>query len=229
MNEDMLKILINQYVEQQMKYVIPENTDTYKTSKKFRKRMKRLFWSEKYFGKQVRLGNVIRKVAIVAMIVGSVVIAGEVSAKIFGFRPWEFVINYLEDSRMEDKTYKKLRSNEGEYEQAKKEVPSYIPEGLKETDRQEEDIFLYVDWVRNEKCGVQYLRTRISNDLSVASDAEYTEKRKVDIAGYVAYFYKKGNERWLDWDDEKYTYQLFAIGLRKPEEELVKMAESIYW
>lgn len=212
-----------------MKYVIPENTDTYKTSKKFRKRMKRLFWSEKYFGKQVRLGNVIRKVAIVAMIVGSVVIAGEVSAKIFGFRPWEFVINYLEDSRMEDKTYKKLRSNEGEYEQAKKEVPSYIPEGLKETDRQEEDIFLYVDWVRNEKCGVQYLRTRISNDLSVASDAEYTEKRKVDIAGYVAYFYKKGNERWLDWDDEKYTYQLFAIGLRKPEEELVKMAESIYW
>ena len=226
MKEDELKELLKQYVEQQMSLVVPEKIEVYETSKKFKKRIKRLFWSEKYFGKQVRLGNAVRKVAILAMLVGSLVIAGEVSAKIFGFSPWEFIMNYLEDSKMEERIYKKPRKNEDR--QVVNKMPTYIPEGYLENVREENDFSVYIDWLKGEDSGIQYGRVDISEDLSISTDAEYNSKRKVEVAGYAAYIYKKGNEMWLDWDDERYNYHIYCVELNNSEEELLKMANSLY-
>ena len=62
----------------------------------------------------------------------------------------------------------------------------------------------------------------------VASDAEYTKKRKCSVAGYVAYFYEKGNEKWLMWEDTKYTYYIASVSLPDSEKELKKVANSLY-
>lgn len=60
----------------------------------FNKKMKRMLWSERYFGRKLHVGYALRKVAAVFLVVASLAVAGTVSAKVFDFRPWEYLPFY---------------------------------------------------------------------------------------------------------------------------------------
>lgn len=69
-------------------------------SKSFQKRMKHMFWSEKYFGTRIQLGYIVRKLAIVAIIIASLFSANQVSAKVFDFDIWNYVRTFLSENKM---------------------------------------------------------------------------------------------------------------------------------
>ncbi len=60
----------------------------------FNKKMKRMLWSERYFGRKIHIGYALRKVAAVFLVIASFAVAGTVSAKVFDFRPWEYLPFY---------------------------------------------------------------------------------------------------------------------------------------
>ena len=60
----------------------------------FNKKMKRMLWSERYFGRKLHIGYALRKVAAVFLVIASFAVAGTVSAKVFDFRPWEYLPFY---------------------------------------------------------------------------------------------------------------------------------------
>ena len=46
--------------------------------------------------------------------------------------------------------------------------------------------------------------------------------------GYQAYYYIKGNEEWIMWDDKEYNYMILLIKKGNYKAELLKMANSLY-
>ena len=50
----------------------------------------------------------------------------------------------------------------------------------------------------------------------------------INRAGILGKLYKKGEEYWLDWSDENYSYDIDSEGVDKPEITVKRMAESIY-
>ncbi|MCR5691658.1 MAG: leucine-rich repeat domain-containing protein, partial [Eubacterium sp.] len=90
MTEQELKELLCRYQDRELDRLdqLEAETEEHEFSQKFHKKMERLFWTEKYFGHQVRLGYMVRKVAAVAAVSVGVLLAGTVSAKVFHFDPW---------------------------------------------------------------------------------------------------------------------------------------------
>ena len=63
--------------------------------------------------------------------------------------------------------------------------------------------------------------------MITSSDAEYQSKESIVIAGYKGFLYKKENEMWIDWDDNKYNHHIASVGI-EDDSELTKMGESLY-
>ena len=60
------------------------------------------------------------------------------------------------------------------------------------------------------------------------TDSEYEQKLKTSVMGYEAYYYIKGNEEWIMWDDKEYNYMILLIKKGNYKAELLKMANSLY-
>lgn len=235
MNDEEIRLLMINYVNRQMELVIPDQMEGYdhEFSTKYKRRIKKLFWSEKYFGCRIGLGYAVRRVAIVAIVALSLVTAGEVSARVFGFRPWEYLTSYIWDVKMEEKSYVKPQEPVGEnqvYKKAVRELPSYIPTMLQmNTEDLDNKETIYADWFSDDgKVAVQYTRTALNGTVTIVTDGEYTKKKSVLVKGYQGYVYTKKEETWLIWDDTDYNYNIFVVGLADAEKELLKMADSLY-
>ncbi len=91
MTESELKEALKKYQEAKLKEIdeMVDQMEEHEFSSRFQRRIKKLFWSERYFGSRITLGLVMRKVAMIAIILTSLVVAGQVSARVFHFHPWE--------------------------------------------------------------------------------------------------------------------------------------------
>lgn len=91
MTESELKEALKKYQEAKLKEIdeMVDQMEEHEFSPRFQRRIKKLFWSERYFGSRITLGLVMRKVAMIAIILTSLVVAGQVSARVFHFHPWE--------------------------------------------------------------------------------------------------------------------------------------------
>lgn len=234
MTDNEIKTILNEYVDAEMSLI---DMDKYKEypflpSDRYKKRMKKMFSVEKYFGKNIRLGYIVRRVAIFVICLVSIAVATEVSARVFGFSPWKYIKSYLSDSKMEQKVYDAPKVEDENYriKKAKHDLPSYIPEGLEKIEEDMTTKFAtYACWSsKDKKKMISFERVKLSKGLVEVSDAEYKKKETCEVGGYVAYYYKKDGENWFDWTDKSYSYTIQLVGYSDAKKELVKIANSIY-
>jgi hypothetical protein len=232
MSEQEIRQYLLKYVQHEMTELHEENMPGYnhQMSARFQKKMKRILWSEKYFGKRLYLGYAVRKLAIVAIVIICLSAGNEVSARVFGFNPWEYIVTYLSENKMENKRYlfpQKEKTDESP--QSVRDVPRNIPENLVETisENNTDAGTIYKQW-SSDNTYLQYYRILLTRNTSISTDAEYNEKEKVTICGYDATLYTKDSEKWIVWNDSKYWYQITVADISNSKELLVKMAEDIY-
>lgn len=231
MTEQQIVAYLHEYITDEMNLLEESEMSDYEHefSNKFRKKIRRMFWSEKYFGNKIHLGYVVRKIAIIVLIVASLFTANQVSAKVFGFDLWKYVVSFLAENKMDERTYtEKITSKQKECVEAKKDVPETIPKEFKEKLRLEDADDLYVEWKYGEQY-LQYDRVKLSEGVSIATDAEYNYKEKITVSGYQCEYCVKGQEAWIMWDDLEYSYQIIATNITDAREVLMKMVEDIYW
>ena len=74
--------------------------------------------SEKYFGSHLRLAYTVRKAAVVVIVILSLAAANQVSAKVFGFNAWKYLLSYDSKDKLEVREYvgqNQDEKNEGEH------------------------------------------------------------------------------------------------------------------
>lgn len=235
MNEQDLKDLLTSYAKEEMALICEEQLSGYDYiySKAYKKRIQRMFWSEKYFGSKLRLGYAVRRIAVVAIIIISLFTANEVSARVFGFNPWKMITSFLSESKMEIRTYQGLVE---QYEDAddvsvatiQKDIPTKIPLDFKQKFYEPDANGLYVEWCKDDAEYLQYTREKLSDDAKIAMDGEYESKKRVEVAGFGGECYMKDDEMWLCWDDTTFHHIIIATGIENPKDILHAMAESLY-
>ena len=229
MNDLDIKKYLTGYIDEEMQLLQEENMDGYENefSTKFDKRIKKVLWSEKYFGKNLRVGYFVRKVAIIFIVLASLFTVGEVSAKVFGFNPWEYVCSFWQDSKMDVRTYKKEKDVNKINLKDRKDIPVMNVKGLKMVTKEKDEHSLYVEWNGGNRY-IQYTRDNITKNTVIAIDGENDSKQKLEINGYEGYYLIKGNEETIVWDDEEYNHMLIATNLKNAKKELLDMANDIY-
>ncbi len=231
MNDQKIRELLTSYAEEEMSLVHEENMPGYDHifSDSYKKRIGRMFRSERYSGSKFHFGYKVRRIAVVAIIILSLFTANEVSARVFGFHPWKFVMSFLGDSNMDVKKYKEQtnRMDHTESDVIKRDVPNQIPDGFEEISIKQDEVNLYAEWGA-EKQYLQYSRTKLSAEMDIAADGEYQSREKMGIKSFEGDYYVKGNETWLVWDDTCYNHMIMATDVENSKEILMKMAESLY-
>lgn len=236
MSDEELKRFLCSYAEAEMSLIDAEKYQKFDadTSEKYKKKIKKLISTEKYFGKHIYIGYALRWVAIITLCILSLAGVNQVSAKVFGFNPWKYIVSYISDVRMEQKTYTHKedvsKTGDKQIHRAKRDVPNYVPIGLVEVQSEKEgNDFVFVMWQgKDEEHIVHYGRNKVVEGMASTADAEYEKKEKCVVAGYETYFYQKDKESWIEWTDKDYLYQIFMKNMNNPKKELLKMSESIY-
>lgn len=231
MDDNEIKKLLDAYVNAEMSLIDMNDYDvnTYTVSTKYKKKIKKLFSVEKYFGSKLYLGYTVRRIAIVVIIILSLLTANEVSARIFGFHPWKFVTSFLSDSKMDVKTYTGKTSDisRTEFATIKRDVPLQIPDRFEQVTFENDKAGLYVEWNNGDEY-LQYSRHTLSSNITIAVDGEYQSKEKITIADFAGDFCVKNDETWIIWDDEQYNHMIIATSVENSKELLLDMAESLY-
>ncbi len=230
MTEKQMIAYLHAYITDEMQLLDAKEMAEYEHefSKSFSKKMKRMFCSEKYFGSKHRLGYMVRRIAVVILVGACLFSANQVSAKVFGFDVWKYVVSFLAENKMEERTYTEQRvSVQNECLEAQKDVPETVPTYLIETVYTEDANGMYVEW-NHEDQYLQYDRTVLLEGLSIATDAEYDSKEIITVSGYRCEYCVKGEETWIIWDDSKYRYQIIATNIKNAKDVLIEMAEDIY-
>ena len=235
MSEDRIGDLFRQYVEAEMGLIGPDYEKAHPPySRSYQKRIKRLFQAEKYFGGNVRLYRIARRVAIFLLAFLSLFAAGEVSARVFGFNPWKYLTTYLSDSQMIQRNYTERNQEveENVIPVPVSDIPTFVPEGYEKTEEDVGKESITVVWEKvddkTNNSGIMYGRDKISENMGSTQDAEFNSSKIVQINGIEGTLYEKDNDYWLIWDDLDYSYLIAAMGTESPEITLIHMAESIY-
>lgn len=227
MDERKLREQLELYQNMCMDALNPKKMTGYnhKYSKKFSRKMKKLLWSRKHFGNDIRLGYIVRRVAIFVATLLSLLAANEVSARLFGFDAWKTIRSMVDGGKGVQIEYKKIKSEE-ELAKPKHKEPTYVPEGFAEIERDETTSFFGINWKKSENELLRYSRDRLAEGDLTVYDAEYDKKKKASVADFNASVIYDNGEIRLIWCDESYEYMIDCYQVA--EEELFKMAESIY-
>ncbi len=233
MNDRELKNMLVSYVGEEMALIREKELPGYDHvySRPYQKRIRRMFWSEKYFGSRIFVGYAVRRIVVFAIIIISLFVANEVSAKVFGFDPWKYVTSFLNDSKMDKKMYTGFVGEDGASEGAvtvvARDVPTALPEGFEQTAFKQDEEHLYAEWQKEDRY-LLYNREKLSVGMSMAIDGEYESKESITVHGFVGDYCIKGDEAWIVWDDATYNHAILATGVENPKEILGRMAESLY-
>lgn len=235
MNEESIKRFLTTCVYQEMNSFHPSQEEDYnhEFSKKFKKRWKRLNWSEKYFGSHLRLAYTVRKAAAVVIVILSLAAANQVSAKVFGFNAWKYLLSYDSKDKLEVREYVGQNQDEKMKESLPEVIhkkPTFVPKGFwyYSHDELSSGNALYDEWRDGKENTLQYSRGKVREGDQIYTDSEYEQKLKTSVMGYEAYYYIKGNEEWIMWDDKEYNYMILLIKKGNYKAELLKMANSLY-
>lgn len=229
MEQEYLSKILGAFAESRMNTLYSEdkyNQAQRQFTKHYEKKIKRLIANEKYFGTHIRLANGMRRVAVLAVTVISLIAANTVSAKVFGFNPWEMIKKSLGD--MYEIRYEKPKKETPPIEIGERihDIPAYVPDGFARIQyEKEENVGILAEWKRGEQ-DIGYMGVLIQEDMRTSIDAEYENEKHVTIAGYDAVLMKEGTELYLLWNDKQYQNNL--DGNEISEEELIKIAESLY-
>lgn len=140
--EEIISCFLNQCVQQEVNHIPLEQLPGYdhKYSKHFEKKIKLLFWSNRYFHQKIKIGYAVRRIAIVAVAILGVVATTTVSAKIFGVDPWKYTKMFVQDGKMDVRQYRE-RNQEKEdiYEKSIKVFNDRMPGGNMCTGRRKYD------------------------------------------------------------------------------------------
>lgn len=235
MTDKEIQNLLTSYVGAEMSLVYDEELleQDYAYSKSYNNRIRRMFWSEKYFGSRLHVGYMVRRIAIAAIIILGLLVTNEVSARVFGINLWQYTTSFLTDSKMDVKTYIAPKENTNNRTDTTlpsitRDVPLLIPDGFTQTTLNQNNTNLYIEWNMNKKKYLQYSRTKLSTGMSIIIDGEYQLQERISILGFVGDCYVKGNETWIMWNDATYNHTIIATNIKKPKETLIKIAESLY-
>lgn len=229
MEQEYLSKILGDFAESRMNTLYSEdkyNQAQRQFTKHYEKKIKRLIANEKYFGTHIRLANGMRRVAVLAVTVISLIAANTVSAKVFGFNPWEMIKKSLGD--MYEIRYEKPKKETPPIEIGERihDIPAYVPDGFARIQyEKEENVGILAEWKKGER-DIGYMGVLIQEDMRTSIDAEYENEKHVTIAGYDAVLMKEGTELYLLWNDKQYQNNL--DGNEISEEELIKIAESLY-
>lgn len=201
-------------------------------SKRFEKKMKRLLWSQRHFGKDIHVGYVVRKIAIAAGIILSLLVANEVSARVWGFGAWEIIRGLVDGGRGMRMEFHKSGENgeKDDLPKVKYDLPQYVPEGYQQEffeDFEDQGVFLDVEW-RGEKENqyIRYSREQLIDGTTIVQDAEIDMEKKILVKGIEAKLIYDGEMIDLLWCDDNYSYALCSYII--DEEELIHMMKSMY-
>ncbi|MCR4605941.1 MAG: DUF4367 domain-containing protein [Eubacterium sp.] len=234
MTDEEIRKVICEYVCAEMELLpnegdIPEHPPY---SKRFNRKMKRLLKAGDYFGGNIRVYTIVRRVAAVLIIILSLTVANQVSAAVFGVEPWKAIVRvFAPENIMTESVY---RQNDNQSEKVKQPIsdfPTYIPDGYAVKEKQKEDTYDYIEWTSEKEPdnrGIVYTRDSISKEYSVVENSEYQRKKIISIAGYKADMYFDNDEVWLTWFDSNNIYMIQTKGVDKAEKSIKLMAESIY-
>ena len=168
MNEESIKRFLTTCVYQEMNSFHPSQEEDYnhEFSKKFKKRWKRLNWSEKYFGSHLRLAYTVRKAAAVVIVILSLAAANQVSAKVFGFNAWKYLLSYDSKDKLEVREYVGQNQDEKTKESLPDvihEKPTFVPKGFWYSldDSSTSGNFNYSEWKEGKNNLIQYIRCNI--------------------------------------------------------------------
>ena len=155
--------------------------------------------------------------------------SSDISADIFGFDAWEMTYSKQDKSGNATIDYNKTKnSKENGADKIKKrisDVPQYVPRGFKYTNGENDDIWIYREWLKEDKC-LYFTREKILKD-TIYSGKDVNGK-KVNIAGYIGYIYGiEEKNRKLQWNDDEYINSI-GTDADIDYDELLKMAESMY-
>lgn len=229
MEQEYLSKILGAFAESRMNTLYSEdkyNQAQRQFTKHYEKKIKRLIANEKYFGTHIRLANGMRRVAVLAVTVISLIAANTVSAKVFGFNPWEMIKKSLGD--MYEIRYEKPKKETPPIEIGERihDIPAYVPDGFARIQyEKEENVGILAEWKKGEQ-DIGYMGVLIQEDMRTSIDAEYENEKHMTIAGYDAVLMKEGTELYLLWNDKQYQNNL--DGNEISEEELIKIAESLY-
>lgn len=81
---------------------------------------------EKYFGAICSLAYTVRKAAAVVIVILSLAAANQVSAKVFGFNAWKYLLSYDSKDKLEVREY----VGQNQDEKTKESLPDVIHENL---------------------------------------------------------------------------------------------------
>ena len=109
MNDQKIREILSAYVEEGMRQLNEEKMAgaDHVYSPKYEKKIKRMLWTEQYFGKHLKLGYALRYAAVFALVVLSMFAANEASARILNVNPWRYIVSFSKRSKMEHNTYQK--------------------------------------------------------------------------------------------------------------------------
>lgn len=235
MTDKKIKELLTSYVGAEMALIneeeLSEHAPVY--SKSYNKRIRRMFWSEKYFGSRLHVGYMVRRIAIVAMIILGLLITNEVSARVFGVNLWKYTTSFLTDSKMDVKTYTEPEEQSNHpaataLPSIKRDVPFLIPDEFEQTAFNHDDTSLYAEWKDEANGYLQYARTKLTEDMSSLTDGEYQSKERVSITAFAGDYYIRKDETWIIWNDQCYQHIMTATSIELPKEQLIEMVESLY-
>ena len=111
MNDQKIREILSAYVEEGMRQLNEEEMAgaDHVYSPKYEKKIKRMLWTEQYFGKHLKLGYAVRYAAVFALVVLSMFAANEASARILNVNPWRYIVSFSKGSKMEHNTSQKRR------------------------------------------------------------------------------------------------------------------------
>ena len=173
------------------------------------------------------------RIPSVMIVILSLAVANQVSAKVFGFNAWKYLLSYDSKSKVEIREYVGQNQDEKTKESLPDvihEKPTFVPKGFRyySHDELSSGNALYDEWRDGKKNTLQYSRGKVREGDQIYTDSEYEQKLKTSVMGYEAYYYIKGNEEWIMWDDKEYNYMILLIKKGNYKAELLKMANSLY-
>ncbi len=251
MDDIQIKEILSIYQNAQMKCLDPSCMEGWNHvfSRRFQKRMKRLLRYEKRFGKHYHRGYLIRRLAVIAIVVLSAAVANVAIAQdLYGFIPWIMDIKYKKDERIITYQAPNKPDDGRVLKERKHNFPTYIPEGYSATILRTPSPYVKLDDPKKDYyCAIEYNKgiEVIIYSCDPNGGKRYVSTphdwiRKLDIAGYRAeLFHYPGDKKdvgpflELFWHDQTHFYLLVTDSMSEKEpsvtsDELIRMAESLY-
>lgn len=230
MTDEEMKIALSFYKDAETDCLLDEKIENiqHDFSHKFDRKMRKLFWSEKYFGEKIHLGYAVRRVAIIVLVISSMIAVDKVSAAMTGIHPWKYIWTHITGINMDEKIYTEPNTQINTEATSGSALPPYVPTGYKNTycDTKNPD-YISADWKNNESL-IQYDRVRIIDGMTDLIDSDYPSKKGITIHGYHAVLQIKNNQTRIDWADKTFSYNICMEGVQNSETEIIKMADSLY-